>query len=98
MAYEHKPGSGSIFKNEHKTSENHPEYRGSVITPDGKKWDVSLWVKKSQGGKSYFSVALKEPYVKPEDRSDNLEAIERSSAQETKQYAEEQGIIDNLPF
>lgn len=63
MAYELKPGQGSIFKNDKKTQDNHPEYRGTIKTPDGKEWEVSLWVKEGQKGK-FFSANFKEPYRK----------------------------------
>ena len=66
MAYEQKPGTGSIFKNERKAAENHPDYQGSIVTPEGQKYDLSLWVKKSQGGTSYFSVGVRPPYVRPD--------------------------------
>lgn len=84
MAYEQRPGSGTIFRNEHKTTDKHPEYRGSVLTPEGEKYDISLWVKKSQTGRSYFSVSLQEPYVKSE--SDRGEVNN------------DDGVIDDLPF
>lgn len=65
MAYEEKPGTGAIFKN-NKLKDTHPEYRGSIITPSGEKLDVSLWVKESKAGTKYFSAAIQEPYKKQE--------------------------------
>jgi uncharacterized protein (DUF736 family) len=64
MAYEQKPGQGSIFKNEKKAKDTHPDYNGTILDPNGNKWDLSLWVKESTTGKKYFSVSVKEPYVK----------------------------------
>lgn len=60
MAYELKNGQGNIFKN-NKASENHPDYRGTIKTPEGKEYDLALWVKEGQKGK-YFSVSVQEPY------------------------------------
>jgi hypothetical protein len=34
MAYTMKPGQGSLFKNDRKESNNHPDYKGSVVGPD----------------------------------------------------------------
>lgn len=65
MAYEIKPGQGTIFKNSRKEKDTHPEYTGRIKTPDGEEWDLSLWVKKGNKG-SFFSVSVKEPYVKPD--------------------------------
>jgi hypothetical protein len=64
MAYQTKPGQGAIFKNEKRTSDKSPHYYGSVVAPDGKEWDVSLWLTEAKSGQRYFSVAVKEPYRK----------------------------------
>lgn len=61
MAYELKNGQGNIWKNNNKASENHPEYKGTIKTPEGKEYDLALWVKQGQKGK-YFSVSIQEPY------------------------------------
>lgn len=63
--YELKPGQGTIFKNSKKTKDSQPEYRGEIVTPEGYKYEISLWVKKGTNG-SFFSCSIKEPYVKPE--------------------------------
>ena len=61
MAFDQKPGTGSIFKNDKKAN-NHPDYRGQIITPSGEKLDLSLWLKISQKGVKYFSVSVQPPY------------------------------------
>lgn len=61
MAYELKAGQGTIFKNNKKEKEIHPDYRGTIKTPDGNEYSVSLWVKKGEK-QSYFSVSVQEPY------------------------------------
>lgn len=61
MAYEIKNGQGNIFKNK-KESDNHPDYKGRIKTPEGKEYDIALWVKEGQKGK-FFSVKTQEPYV-----------------------------------
>ena len=57
--YQPKPGSGSIFKNEKKNLPNQPDYRGEILTPEGQKLSVAMWVKEGKKGK-FFSVALTE--------------------------------------
>lgn len=69
--YETKPGNGAIFKNAKKEKEIHPDYNGKIVDPSGKEWDLSLWVKKSASGNSYFSVSVKEPWKK--DFAENTE-------------------------
>lgn len=74
MAYEQKSGTGAIFKN-NKTSDNHPDYRGSFLTPSGEKLDIALWVQTSREGTKYFSAAIQEPYHKneaPSTKPDDL--------------------------
>jgi len=54
---------GAIFKNENRTNDNQPMYRGK-INVDGVEKEISLWVKQSKAGKTYFSASISEPYVK----------------------------------
>lgn len=65
MSYEHKNGNGSLFKNTNKTSENQPDYSGSIKLQDGTNQQIAAWVKDGAKGK-FFSIKLSNPYVKPE--------------------------------
>ena len=65
MSYEHKNGNGSLFKNTNKTSENQPDYSGSIKLQDGTDQQIAAWVKEGAKGK-FFSIKLSDPYVKPE--------------------------------
>ena len=61
MAYEPKPGSFSLFKNDRKEKDSHPDYQGDGIDLDGKPVWVSAWLK--HGAKGTFmscSMNLKE--------------------------------------
>lgn len=60
---ETKLNSGAIFKNAKKTNEKQPDYQGTVNV-NGKEMQISMWVKQSQKGTSYFSVAFQEPFKK----------------------------------
>jgi len=61
-----KDNSVVIFKNENRTSETQPQYRGTLIV-DGKEKQISLWVKESQkDGKKFFSGTISETYKKTE--------------------------------
>ncbi len=69
--YEHKNGFGSLFRNESATKENNqPEYSGSIKLQDGTLQQIGGWVKESNG-KKFFSLRLKDPYVKPEEGAEN---------------------------
>jgi len=59
---------GSIWKNDKKTTENHPDFTGS-INVEGKEFWVSAWKRKADANPKApalsFSVQPKEPYVNP---------------------------------
>lgn len=63
MAYEQKPNSGSLFKNDRKTSEKHPDYTGTWKDANGKEWQLAAWVKDGSKGK-FFSLSASEKQAK----------------------------------
>ena len=63
---ENKLNTGAIFKNDKKTSEKQPDYKGKVNV-NGKEMEVALWVKQGKNG-SFFSASFSEPYVPQEER------------------------------
>tara|TARA_R110001606_G_scaffold226607_2_gene374743 strand:- start:152 stop:385 length:234 start_codon:yes stop_codon:yes gene_type:complete len=70
---ENKENTGAIFKNVHKKTEKHPDYKGS-INVDGIEKDISLWINTSKAGTKYMSAVINKPYVPlQEDRSSNVE-------------------------
>jgi len=86
---ETKVNSGTIFKNDKKTAENQPDYRGK-INVDGKEWEISLWVKEGQKAGKYFSAAIKEPWVKPDEVQALAKPVQTNLMNETDD--------DGLPF
>ncbi len=60
---ETKLNSGAIFKNDKKTSDKAPDYKGKVNV-NGKEMEISMWINQSQKGIKYFSVSFQEPYKK----------------------------------
>lgn len=61
MAYEFNEGQGSLFKNKYKQEgSRQPEYQGQAKI-DGKMMRISAWVRQSQSGEKYFSLAISEP-------------------------------------
>ena len=51
MAYEPKPGSFSLFKNDRKEKDSHPDYKGDGLALDGTPVWVSAWLKEGKNGK-----------------------------------------------
>jgi len=58
MAYEAKPGSFSLFKNERKTQDTHADYTGSGVDLNGKEVWVNAWIKEGNG-KKFMSCSMK---------------------------------------
>jgi len=64
MAYEIRELSGSLFKNEKKTDEKHPQMQGSCLIEGVEYW-VSAWTKEGTKGR-WQSLAFKRKDVKPD--------------------------------
>ena len=88
---EQKINSGAIFKNDKKTADNQPDYRGK-INVEGKELEISLWVKTAQSGVKYMSAAIKEPYVAPAPAP-----VLQNTSEKIKSAADEL-FEDDLPF
>lgn len=58
MAYEQRDMQGSLFKNEKKESDKHPNAQGSCLI-DGVEYWVSAWTKKDKNGNPWQSLAFK---------------------------------------
>lgn len=58
MAYELNDNSGSLFKNNKKEKETHPDRTGKVKVAGVEYW-LSGWVRKTNSGDQYLSLAFK---------------------------------------
>ena len=67
--FELKNNSGTLFLNERKTETKHPDYTGKALI-FGKPCWISAWIKISQKGTKYISVAITEPLQKPQKVED----------------------------
>lgn len=49
--------SGALFKNQRKSKDSQPDYRGQA-TIDGADYWLAAWIKKSKKGDTYMSLAF----------------------------------------
>ena len=56
MAFQHKENSGSLFKNEKKVSDTHPDLTGEIMV-GGKLHFLSAWRKEGKKG-PYYSISI----------------------------------------
>jgi hypothetical protein len=68
--------SGTLFDNERKEKETHPDFTGT-LNVDGKEFWVSAWKKTSKTGKRFFSLSVKtkdaaKQVVKKSDPEDEI--------------------------
>jgi len=47
------PNELVLFKNDRKSTDKHPDYKGTIDI-EGDEFDLSVWVNKSQAGKMYM--------------------------------------------
>lgn len=57
MAYEQRENTGSLFKNDKRESENHPNAKGSALIGGVEYW-VSAWTKKDKNGNPWQSLSF----------------------------------------
>ena len=78
MAFEPKPNNGSLFRNNYKERDTHPDYRGDVYLEKGLldllvrehtstaglvRVSISGWKSQTKDGQTYLSLKASEPYV-----------------------------------
>ena len=57
MSYETKENTGSLFPNDKKKEDKHPDYTGKVMV-SGKLMQVAGWINESKAGKKYMNLKL----------------------------------------
>ncbi len=67
MTYVQKPNTGSLFKNQQKTTDQHPDYTGKAVV-NGQEFYLSAWINKSKTGVTYMSLAFTVPVQKPSNQ------------------------------
>lgn len=83
MAYEHKPGTFTLFRNDKGDNEKRPDYRGEGLDMAGNAIELACWLKGGGEGKAKFLSCT----------------MKRKEAQETKKPSSSfADLKDDLPF
>ena len=112
MAYEVKPNTGTLFVNDRKQAETHPDYTGKLLIGRDllqklaaygeANLEISAWIKETKAGKTIISLQCKEPYQKQESPQQYApEVIYEPSAHQsppapTKPPADPQAYLNKL--
>jgi hypothetical protein len=62
MAWEAKPGTGTLFRNRDKKDTKHPDLRGDALVEiDGHQYplEIAAWTKESQKAGKFLSLSIK---------------------------------------
>lgn len=91
MAYEQRDNSGTVFENDRKESDRHPDYTGKAMVGGVMYW-ASMWVKEKQDGTEFFSFSLK-PMDEQQDRqrTERREEPQRQEPQRQSRRVAPQG-------
>ena len=64
--------SGFLMKNDKKEAgSKQPDYTGKQKV-DGVEYDLSAWIRESKAGRKFFSIQIKPPFKKSEDKQTDL--------------------------
>ncbi len=94
MAYEMRPGGGSLFRNDKKTTDKHPSMKGKVMLPNGEVRWLSAWTKKTAAGDTWVSLSIGE--LVP-DQQGGVPPLDGHNKAKGNGY-QPQGGDDDIPF
>jgi hypothetical protein len=95
MAYEIRDNSASLFKNDRKETENHPNAKGSAMVGGVHYW-VSAWTKTDKNGNKWQSLS----FTPKDDRPAQAKPDQRMDAQNRASMAAQApaDFDDDVPF
>lgn len=95
--YTPKPGSFSLFKNDRKERDSHPDYAGNGVNLDGTPCWINAWLKETRDGKKFFSISIK---PKEARQDDGFRSGERAGGGGSGGFSGSDGFdpSDEIPF
>jgi uncharacterized protein (DUF736 family) len=97
MAYEMRVNQGSLFKNDRKEKETHPDLKGKVMLPNGEVRWLSAWKKTTGAGAAWLSVSIGD-LVQPMAGGSNLSVPPLDAHNQAKGNAFVVETDDDIPF
>lgn len=98
MAYEVRDNSGSMFPNDRKERDSHPDFKGSVMI-DGIQYWISGWEKQAQSGKQFVSLAFQRKEESRNAAPREPKLSERAMPKrEAETYGASRDMDDDIPF
>jgi len=85
VAYSNE-NSGALFKNDDKSNERHPDYKGS-LNVNGVDFWISSWLKTSKAGAKYMSLS-----VTPKNENNTRKPVASKSATENDNGPWDDGV------
>jgi uncharacterized protein (DUF736 family) len=73
-------GCGVLFKNNEKTEDKQPDYRGNITDLDGTEYWLSAWLKTSKAGMKYMSLSIKPKNADARQKNEVTKAAAGGSA------------------
>jgi hypothetical protein len=70
-SFKHKPGNGSLFKNNYKEKEQQPDFQGSIVLQDGTEQQIAGWKKEGANG-PFISLSISDPYEKKDQNKPSV--------------------------
>ena len=86
MAYEQQEGWGTLFRNEKKTADKQPDYRGEAKV-NGELVELAMWKKTTSKGGEMLSISIKEKQA--------YQPKQESAPKSTGGFAD---VDDDIPF
>jgi len=93
MAFEQKPGTGALFRNDKEGNESRPDYKGDLTLESGEKIRIAGWLKEGAKGK-FLSLKVD----KPRDDRDAVKSDGRGSSRLVAGNRNDYPIDDDIPF
>lgn len=91
MAYEMRPGAFSLFKNDKKTKDTQPDWKGSIKLPNGEEFWFDAWTKQGTKG-GFISGKIGNP------KNSNVGAVNQPTAYKPFPPLGQAPADDDIPF